>query len=263
MFEARLKPAGVLKAILKAIKDLVPDALLECSRDGVAMQTMDSAHVALVQFLLDAEAFEKYRCDRSLRLGINIGSLYSIIELAKKDDALVLSARANTQALRIRIVGKRRVAEFSLKLLSIESDILEIPETTHHSTIAMPARQFRKVCEDLSAVGDAVRIETKKDGRVVFQVEGDLGRGKVTYSESDSEPWEEVKVEVNDPIHQSFSLGYLNWIAKATPLSNYATLRLNREAPMRVDYPIEYPLRSNKARRYGYMSYWLAAKIDD
>ena len=38
MFEARLVQGGLLKKIIEAIRDLVQDANLDCSEQGIAMQ---------------------------------------------------------------------------------------------------------------------------------------------------------------------------------------------------------------------------------
>lgn len=264
MFEATLRPAPVLKAILNAIKKLVTDVQLECSRTGVAMQSMDSAHVALVQFILYAEEFESFRCDYPLRLGIHIESLCRIINLAKKDDAIKLSAKDSTSLMSIKFVGKTREAEFTLKLLNIEADILGIPDTSIHSMIKMPSKEFKKVCSDLSVMGTTVRIETQKQNRAVFKVEGDMGRGTVTYSgTADSENWQDISVQVNEPLHQSFALGYLALIAMATPLSNQVILKLTRETPLSAEYSIEYPLQAPEPRQYGYIRFWLAPKLDE
>jgi proliferating cell nuclear antigen len=70
MFEARFPNAILLKRILDAVKDLVDDVNWLCTEDGIELQSMDSSHVALVQFQLDESGFASYRCDRQITLGI-------------------------------------------------------------------------------------------------------------------------------------------------------------------------------------------------
>ena len=48
---------------------------------------MDSSHVSLVSLILRSEGFAPFRCDRSLTLGINIGSM------AKVNDARFILER--------------------------------------------------------------------------------------------------------------------------------------------------------------------------
>lgn len=266
MFEANLKPARVLKLILEAIKELVDDAVFECSEAGVALQSMDSAHVALVQLLLECDGFASYRCDRPVRLGIHLASLYKIIKCAGNEDTVMLRAKDDPDTLDIKIDGSERCCEFQLKLLDIEADLLGIPDMDVETEISMPARSFQKVCADLVKFGDTVAIETKKgERRVAFHTAGDMGPAKILYQESGAvEDWNLTTVKVDKATKLSFALRYLSLFAKATALSNYTTIQLNSECPMSIDYPIEQPLANpEKAVYYGYVRYYLAPKIDD
>lgn len=62
MLEACLEQGQLLKKVIEAIKDLVTDANWDCNDSGIALQAMDSSHVALVALLLRSEGFNPYRC---------------------------------------------------------------------------------------------------------------------------------------------------------------------------------------------------------
>lgn len=70
MFEAKLNQAKLLKSIVDAVRETITEANFEISASGMELQSMDSAHVALVLLRLDAEGFEQYRCDRTFTLGV-------------------------------------------------------------------------------------------------------------------------------------------------------------------------------------------------
>ena len=53
---------------------------------------MDNAHVALVAVRLSASGFKKYRCDRPIPLGVNLGSLTKVLKCAKDDDECTIKA---------------------------------------------------------------------------------------------------------------------------------------------------------------------------
>ena len=72
MFEARLVQGSLLKKVLEAIKDLLNEAIFDCSSTGIALQAMDSSHVSLVSFNIRSDGFETYRCDRNLSMGMNL-----------------------------------------------------------------------------------------------------------------------------------------------------------------------------------------------
>lgn len=73
MFEARLLQGSLLKKVLEALKDLLNEAAWDCSDAGIQLQAMDNSHVSLVSLSLRAEGFDKYRCDRNLSMGMNLG----------------------------------------------------------------------------------------------------------------------------------------------------------------------------------------------
>ena len=60
---------------------------------GISLQAMDNSHVALVALLLRSDAFEPYRCDRNVTLGINMASMSKIVKCANNDDVITLRAK--------------------------------------------------------------------------------------------------------------------------------------------------------------------------
>jgi proliferating cell nuclear antigen len=66
-----------------------------------------------------------------------------------------------------------------LKLLSLDSETLGIPDTEYQAVVKMPASEFQRICKDLTILGDTVLIAATKEG-VKFSVRGDLGNGNVT-----------------------------------------------------------------------------------
>lgn len=70
MFEARMSDASVMKRLMDAITTLIEDGSFDVSSKGLSLQAMDSSHVALVSMCLRNEAFDPFRCDRNLSLGV-------------------------------------------------------------------------------------------------------------------------------------------------------------------------------------------------
>ncbi|CAN0010339.1 unnamed protein product, partial [Phaeothamnion confervicola] len=99
MFEARLAEGVLLKKLIESIRELVGDANLDCSDAGISMQAMDSSHVSLCVLLLRADAFENYRCDRNLSLGLSMGNISKIMKCAENEDVITLSAQDDAETL--------------------------------------------------------------------------------------------------------------------------------------------------------------------
>ena len=182
MFEAKLKDGTILKRIVEAIKELVTEVNLDVSASGISIQAMDSSHVALVQLKLEKTGFETYKCDMPMTLGLSIANLSKVMKLVSNSDSIILRCNQSEQNS-IQIVcdsGKQdRVTEFSLNLISLDSESLGIPDTNYQSEISMISNDFTKMCRELYALSETVTFEISK-GSVKFQVEGEVGSGCIS-----------------------------------------------------------------------------------
>ena len=71
-----------------------------------------------------------------------------------------------------------RVGEYEMKLMDIDQEHLGIPDTQYDATITMSSAEFQRICRDLAALGESVKIEASKEG-VRFSSEGEVGQGSV------------------------------------------------------------------------------------
>jgi proliferating cell nuclear antigen len=76
-----------------------------------------------------------------------------------------------------------RVGEYEMKLMDIDQEHLGIPDTQYDATITMSSGEFQRICRDLAALGESVKIEASKEG-VRFSSEGEVGSGSVLLKQS-------------------------------------------------------------------------------
>ena len=95
MFEAKLTDGAPLKKLIEAMKDLFADVNFDCTPSGITCQAMDSSHVCLCSVLMRSEAFDPYRCDRNLTLGMNCGTMSKILKCAGNDESITLRSEDN------------------------------------------------------------------------------------------------------------------------------------------------------------------------
>ncbi|KAL6607325.1 proliferating cell nuclear antigen [Neocallimastix californiae] len=256
MLEARLQQGSLLKKIIEAIKELVTDANFDCNDSGIALQAMDNSHVALVALLLRANAFEPYRCDRNLSLGISITNFAKLLKCGANDDTITIEADENGDSLNLTFENETgdRTSQFELKLMDIDSDHLGIPETSYDAVVKMSSAEFQRICRDLSTLSESVTIDCTKEG-VKFQAVGDLGAGNITIKQGASIDQEEsTTIDLQQNCSLTFSLKYLLNFTKATPLASSVTLSMSNEVPLLVEY---------KINEVGFVRYYLAPKIEE
>jgi proliferating cell nuclear antigen len=271
MFEARLIEGNILKKIMESIKDLVSEANFDCSSTGVSLQAMDSSHVSLVSLFLRSEGFEHYRADRSMSLGINLGSMAKILKCAGNEDWITLKAEDNGDSIAFMFESPKqtRVSHFQLKLMEIDSEHLGIPDTDYRCVVKMPASEFQRICREISVIGDTVKISASKEG-VKFAVAGDMGTGSIVLKNAPSVDEEDdaIEIKLEEEVNLQFALRYLNYFAKATSLSGSVTLKMSPDVPLVVEYRIESKGKSEDEEdsddnELGHLRFYLAPKIEE
>ena len=123
---------------------------------------MDSSHVALVQLKLENRGFEVYKCDKPLTLGLSITNLAKVMRLVNAPDSITLKcsdSEPSSISIICESVKQDRVTEFSLNLITLDSESLGIPETNYQSEISMVSNDFAKLCRELYALSETVTFE--------------------------------------------------------------------------------------------------------
>ncbi|KAL0208080.1 hypothetical protein P9112_010667 [Eukaryota sp. TZLM1-RC] len=257
MFEATLSKVSTLKKIVDAIKDLVKEANLELTLQGLSIQAMDGSHVALVSLVLKKEGFVEFTNHRNMTLGINLKNLDTILKCAGKDDEVQLKAQDKADNLEIifRNETAGQESSFNMKLLDLDLETLGIPDQEYDAVIRLSSTEFQRVCRDIGQLGDTITISTE-DESVSFSAAGDIGSGKLTIHANSLAEKEEDRVEIEKThdVSLAFGVRYLRDFTKATSLSPRVALKLTNGSPLVVEYHFG---------ALGKISFFVAPKIAD
>jgi proliferating cell nuclear antigen len=227
-----------------------------CSEHGITVQAVDDSRVLLVSLLVGEEAFSSYRCDRSITLGVDLSSLAKVLKCGNTTDSLTLIAEDSPDSVLVLFEDtvKDRISEYSLKLMDIDSEFLNIDEMEFDSIITLPAADFQKTARDLSQLSDSLTILVTKDA-VKFVAKGDISSGSVIvkpFTDLDK-PETSVKVELNKAVDLTFGLKYILDIIKGTSLSTSITVKLADKTPALFEFKLPS----------GYLRYYLAPKFEE
>ncbi|GMM35815.1 proliferating cell nuclear antigen [Saccharomycopsis crataegensis] len=256
MLEGKFEEASLLKKVIDSIKDCVALCNFNCQPDGISVQAVDDSRVLLVSLLIGAESFSDYRCDRDITLGIDLKSFSKIIRCGANEDYLTLIAEdsPDSVALIFEDKNKDKTSEYSLKLMDIDAEFLEIDEMEFDSVITLPSSEFQKICRDLNTLSESLQIVVTKDS-VKFASKGDSGNGNVIIKPQTNldKPEESVKVDLKQPVDLTFGLRFIADIIKATPLSSTVTIKLSDKTPALFEYKLPS----------GYLRFYLAPKFNE
>jgi len=186
-----------------------------------------------------------------------------ILKCAGNDDSVTVKAKEGGDTIDFLFEAPKanKLAEFELKLLDIDAEILTIPDQDYAAVVKMPSTEFQRICRDMTILGDTAVISASKKS-VKFSVSGELGKGDITCHPtmgSDVKEDEQVTIEIEEPVSLTFALRYLNFFTKATSLSSTVSLSLSKDAPLVV----EYPIKGNGSDHIGHVRFYLAPKIEE
>jgi proliferating cell nuclear antigen len=249
MFEATRTHARLFKKAIEAIKEITNECIFNVSgTGGVHVKAMSTTHISLIILVLYPDMFEHYRCDQNINLSIDLKKFSKVLSWASNNDEITLSANDEAKTLNIKIESydRNRLCEFAMKLIDIEEEFVDIPDTEYAAIIQMPTVQFKRICNDLALLGDNIIILICKD-KVFFSVAENFGNGSIIEPHS-----EETNIFLTgDPFKMEFSLRHLRLFCKPA-LNKRVSIHLLKDVPICVRYELSG----------GYLEYHLAPRLD-
>lgn len=202
--------AIAFKSMLEVLKEIINDVNVYFDSSGMKIVAFDVARVTLVYVKLDAENFEEYSCPSDVVLGINVSNTFKLLKSISNCDILTITNTDESLVITVSNETKKSTSKFSIRLLDLNEDLLEIPEgiaENQHETV-IPSIDFQKIVRDMSNIGSELLIK-RRGNTVEFACEGDFAEKQTTIEQSDN---------VEDEISGTFSLKYLSMFTKATIL---------------------------------------------
>ena len=233
------------KGTLEAIKDLLNDCNIHFDSTGLKIKSIDGKHVALVHVKYDAARFDKYYCERDLSIGVNIANTLKILKNVTQNDTLQLFVKRDDYdhaGIRIQNADKGVVHDFSLKLMDLDDNDIDIPEEAFSSIITMPSNDLHTLCKQYKEFSEKIDIKSVGD-KVIFSFQGDETNGQSCLHNNEhglivQKCGEENDDDDDEIVQAKFLLKYLVLFSKAYNLSNTVEIFLKNDYPMVLKYSI-------------------------
>lgn len=234
-----------IRNIIVSIKDILIDATITFTRDGIRIINFDKSQTILVNVTLAADKFEDFYCKpEKIIICANTLHLFKVISAMSNDDTLTIFIE--NKDYKDGIVSHlgfqydngdiKQCSSQKLRLIEPDLEELEVPEVRYSSVINMPTGDFQKIIRDMHGISE--RIEIKSVGSdLIFYCEGPFAQCKIFRSESDGGMEFLTKPEDDSVVIQGeFSLKSLSHFIKCTPLCTHLELYLANNLPLIVQY---------------------------
>ena len=239
--------ASSFKSIFEVLKDILNDVNVYFSSDNISIRTLDTARAALVDLKLESENFEEYSCDNECIAGLNITNSFKLLKPITNNDTLSMCYNPEFLSFKIENDTKKLKTEFSLKLLEIDEDKIQIPEIQTSVTTIMNSSEFQRICRDMTNISSEITI-TRENNQIIFECEGDFAKQKTSIDCVDNENFK-------GKLSGTYSLKYLNLFTKSTGLCSSVQIMMEEE--------MRFLILKYSVANLGELKFYLATKVTE
>lgn len=249
---ATFHPSGAGKLFCKLVEtvhELCREVNFHCGPNGIWMQAMDSSHVCVITFNLDAEGFKHFECESDMKIGINLSNLIRVLKCIDKDDEITMQYTSESDVMQISYSNesKKRRGTFDMRLMDIEADMIDISDFEHAALVTLSSSEYAKLMRDLASIGDNLLITADVEEGVTLRTSGDCGVASIRLEKTE-------KMEIHKHASTLYAIRYLNTFAKASALSDEVDMYITPDMPIRLSF---------KLADMGMLQFYLAPKMGD
>jgi proliferating cell nuclear antigen len=232
MFKATLSKINLLSDSISTIGELIDEATFKITKQGMTLIAADRAMVAVVDFKIDASAFDKFEVDKEEAIGLNITNFLSVLKRAGGSDKIHFNLTDSKLELLLEGTTKRK---FVLPLIDLGKE--EVPpveqlEEQFTTTIKLKPEVLQAGIADAEIVADSVVFECNSS-RFLMRAEGDISQTELEL-EKGSEALIEMKS--NNAAKSRYPLDYLKKMIKAAKLTDVVLLQFGQDFPIKLSF---------------------------
>jgi len=244
MFKARMK-ADVLRELIAVVGTLVEEVKFNITSEGLALRAVDPAHVAMVELVLKAGAFEELKAT-SGEIGVDIEKFREILKLARAGSSIKLQHDEEKNKLVVALDNLTR--RMSLVDTAGMSDP-KVPNVNLPAKVTIKAEELGQGIRASESISDHIALIITPD---FFELSAE--------GESDSVSLKLPKdllesLEAKDTVKSLFSLDYFANMIKSVGSAPSIALNLGTDYPVRIEFDI--------AGGEGHVKYLLAPRIEN
>ena len=237
--------ANTFKSLFEVLQSILNDVNIYFRPDCIQILTLDIARVSLINVKIDPGELEEYECDECTVAGVNMADMYKLLKSISNQDVITMSIKeVDKMDILIENSVKKSQTKYTLKLLDIDDDLLEVPKLEMDKTTIIPSIDFQRICRDMHNLSKNITI-CRRDNYLIISCVGDF---------ADQETQIECEEVVDAECISTFKLQYINLFTKSTSMcASLQILQDKNESPIIFKYNIS---------NLGKIEFYLAPNIE-
>ena len=250
--------------ILKHLKHFSQDIEIIINEERLYAQGMDGSQAALFELSLKSDWFTSYEVDEDVVLGINCELIAKVLHCLNNNQTISLEYDTNKDDLTISLIPREgekcMLKEFTIPLMDLESELMEIPDADYTADLEIESQEFYQLVDEMSIFGDTLGVNCKYDN-VKFTGKGNLGEMTAVIKEDDILMY---AVEEDADMTVNYRMSYLKTITCFSRINSVVKLHMSDDKPMKIQYDMEeIDEEDEDAKVENYLRFFLAPIVED
>ena len=128
-FELQTVQVSVIKGLIEAVKEIVTETNVELSPKGLRIVATDPSVTILIHLFLNSDKFEKYVCEETILIGLNIINFFKLTKTMGNSDSLTLyidEDKPSQLGICVENEEYNKVTNYKLNLIDIDEEIISL-----------------------------------------------------------------------------------------------------------------------------------------
>ena len=272
------KDNKLFTSIFDTASNVLEIGMLNVKSDGLYLSGMDLSHVSFIKIEISEDDFETYNYTQDIGLGINIKEFVKILKCSSDKDKIEISCcnieESTTTNLQIKFCGSGINRKYSLKLLYIDEDEIDVPDMDYPMEFEMRSKLFNNLINSITVIdGDYIKFNVK-DQKLTLESNSDTSElnieilkevrnveknilkkqdNKFVTKKVMQKEYELYSCEGN--FTSTITLNFIKLISKAFTISPFVLCHVAPSSPLRMDFMLNDAGTS--------IQYYVSPKLDD
>ena len=247
-----LKKAEQFVNLFQFLKLFTSNLNISFRKECFYVQGMDPSHVSVFEASLHSSWFDEYDIEEDTVIGVNVNTLFKILNIRSETHRIILINNEDTLDIELICDLKTEYDKFfTMNLMDIDSEQLNIQETDSSLIFSMNSKKFKTLIDQFSNFGDDIEFNYSNDELMLITENNTEGSMKINIKLDDMESCE---VEENAEFKCSYNLKIISNMAQFQKLTNDVFLHISPEMPFQLIYNLDDD---------NYVRFFLAPKICD
>ncbi len=235
MYEVEISRIEPFRNLVKALSVIVEEGTFQMDEAQMKLLAMDPSHVAMVDFELPREFFDKYTCEGEPKLTLNIGEFLKFLDRVDKDEQVTIKLEEDQARLVIRCKRGGHSRRFVMPILEPLDEEVPQPKIFFKASTRILSSSLRRAIRDASLVSEHVKMEVDSESFTISAT-GDMGSAQSIWEKASDEL---LSLNVEESSSATFTLSYLQDIVGAVMASSeVATLELSTDMPIKMNFEL-------------------------